>query len=118
MNAIDLPFYPAFGFRHAVSAENVEYLQGLYSAGRIGLYLWLIHPQLSCLPAMPARGLAHEPQAWHADARWRQWRDEYLAGLAEAFPESPAIPAARREVCLVLDWRADVPAKHRYWLNG
>ncbi len=117
MNAIDLPFYPAFGFDFELTGENIEFLQKLYSAGEFEKYLRLIHPQLSCFRTMPSRGVAEEPKAKHANSRWRQWRDEYLAELAKDFPANPAIHAVQREVDLVLGWREAVPAKHRYWVH-
>jgi hypothetical protein len=117
MNAIDLPFYPAFGFNLDLRGENIELLQELYSAGEFAKYLRLIHPQLSSFRDMPSRGLADEPGARHSNSRWRQWRDEYLVELAKGFPANPAVHAAQREVDLVLNWREAVPAIHRYWIH-
>jgi hypothetical protein len=117
MDAIDLPFYPTFGFRFDLRAENIELLHKLYSAGEFKRYLCHIHPQLSGFPDMPSVGLADEPGARHSNSRWREWRDEYLAELGEGFPANTSVRAAQREVDLVLSWREAVPPNLRYWVH-
>lgn len=70
MDAAALPFYPAFGFRLDLSAENLAYLRHLYEAGRITDYLRHIHPQLSCPHDCP-RAASVRYQGRHANSRWR-----------------------------------------------
>lgn len=117
MHRHELPHWPAFGADFDPGEENVAFLRQLWEGGDHRRYFSLVHPQLSWPNGMPSLGLAENPGPRHANSRWRAWRDDYLAALQERFPGNAAVAQQVREVELVLRWRADVPAQHRFWVD-
>ncbi len=80
--------------------------------------LYLQHPDESpeLIGVLPY--LIHPPSKLSSTAAWLSFRDKTLLPMIEHRPDDPNLPNFLKQVETILEWRAGVSPKDRFWREG